>query len=96
MRFFEGRQPRLTHVPPVCVPRSSRGLAKFLRPQRRGKRGGAGAKDNQVIVGLFHKLLWQVTGERQLNSRLAPADILLLVHWRMLRSLARPDKRSLF
>jgi hypothetical protein len=35
---------------------------------------------NQVIMGLFHKLFWQVTGERRLNSRLAPADILLLVH----------------
>jgi hypothetical protein len=32
-----------------------RGFAKFLRPQRRGKRGGAGAKNNQVVVGLFHK-----------------------------------------
>jgi hypothetical protein len=34
-----------------------RGFAKFLRPQRRGKRGGAGAKDNQVIMGLSHKSL---------------------------------------
>jgi hypothetical protein len=32
-----------------------RGLAKCLRPQRRGERCGAGAKDNQVIVGLFQR-----------------------------------------
>jgi hypothetical protein len=34
-----------------------RGFAKFLRAQRRGKRGGAGANDNQVIMGLSHKIV---------------------------------------
>ena len=32
----------------------------------------------------------------KVTSRLAPAYILLLMHWRMCPSLCRPDKRLLF
>jgi hypothetical protein len=56
IRFLDGKQPRLTHVPPVV--RSSvmtEVLPSSCARNPAAKGGRAGTEDHQVIVILFHR-----------------------------------------